>query len=348
MSMSVDARRFVVVGGGAIGGTLAAELAIAGVPVTLVERSAELVDQVRRNGMRLTGIGGNRLARIDRVVLPEELEGPVEVAAVAVRSRDTDSALDALLPHLGEQSRVVSVQNGWNALHFAERLGVERALACMVHMSCKMTEPGTITKLGVGEFHIGEVDAMARPETKRVAEQMSRGIDTRATPNVWGYIWAKQIYAATMPTNALVDVPARELYAQDWAKYILLAVMLEGIQAADAEGIELESFERFDAAALRVERVEDLPRAMAALPKGSTKGNSGPYQSIKSGRRTEVDSLNGELVRIGRRHGLDMTINARIVELIKDIEEGRRAMDWANARGLGQPARAFVEQVVNA
>lgn len=337
-------RHITIVGSGAIGGTFAAELTLAGAPLTVVERSEALVKEVRRSGMRLNGIGGDRTARFAWIVTPEEFDDPVDLAVIATRSHDTDAALDVLVPHLSDTSTVVSVQNGWNSVHIADRIGADRTLACMVHLSASMRELGVITKMGAGEFHIGEVDGVTRPGTAAVAEEFSLGVDTRAGGNIWGYIWAKQIYAATFPVNALVDVPADKLYANEWVQYILLGIILEGIQAADAEGIRLETFERFDAVALRATRPEDLSVAFAALPKGSTKGNSGPYQSLKRGERTGIDSINGAIVGFGQKHGFAMELNTRLISLIHDIEDGRRTMDWANVRSLEQPAREFVDR----
>jgi 2-dehydropantoate 2-reductase len=335
-------RPVTVIGAGAVGGTFAAELILGGVPVTVVDRSPSVVAAIRRDGLRLIGLGGDRCARPDRVLTPEELQGPVDLAVIATRSRDTDSALDVLVPSLSSSSTVVSAQNGWNALHIAERIGSERTLACMVHMSAWMGEPGVYSRLEAGELHLGEVDGVPRPSTAAVAAQLSRGIATRADGNIWGRIWAKQIYASTFPINALVDVPARELYALDWVKYILLGVILEGLQAAAAEGIRLEGFDRFDVAALHVRSLADLPRAFAALPQGSAKGNSSPYQSLKRGEPTGIEAINGKLVEFGRRHGLAMSLNGEILRLIGELEAGRRSMGWENVRSLAAPAREYV------
>ena len=109
-----------------------------------------------------------------------------------------------------------------------------------------------------------------------------------------------------------------------------------------AEGIRLESFDRFDAEALQVRSAADLPRAFAALPQGSAKGNSSPYQSLKRGEPTGIESINGKLVEFGRRHGLAMSLNGEILRLIGELEAGRLAMGWENVRSLEAPARQYV------
>jgi len=84
---------------------------------------------------------------------------------------------------------------------------------------------------------------------------------------------------------------------------------------------------------------------LANVPHGSAKGNSGIYQDIKvRHRKTEIEHLTGELVRIGRRHGLAMTLNGCIVDMIGELESGRREMGWDNLTALVEPARAYLRR----
>jgi 2-dehydropantoate 2-reductase len=336
-----------VIGGGGIGGPVAAALALAGETVTIVDKLPEHVDEIRRSGLRCDGVHGDRVARIERALLWEELAEPVDIAILAVKSRDTPDAIAALRPLLSEHSVVVSLQNGWNPDRIAAALGVERTIPAMVHMVGKYNGPGYVTQHSHGDLYLGEFSGPVTARVHDLARRLSAVTPAHATGNVWGYIWSKQIYGATMPTHALVDELASDIVKLDWVKTILLALILEGISVADAEGISLEPYERFEPAVMRVRDEAGLPAALEGLPKGSAKGHSGVWQDIKRGRPTEVEYLSGELVRIGRSHGLPMTVNAEVVRMVGEIERGRREMSFDNLRLLEKPAGEVVVRALS-
>lgn len=338
--------RITVVGGGAIGGALAASLALAGEEITLIDRSRAHIDAIRNSGLVLDGIQDRRVARLSRVLTPDELSDRLDLVLLAVKSQDTQDAVEAIRPWLHNGSVVVSLQNGWNARAIASRVGAERVIAAMVHMVAYCAEPGHVTRYANGDFYLGEIDGTCSDRVTQVAKRLSVAAPMHAVENVWGYIWSKQIYAATMPTNEVVDQPARDTYAHDWVKTILLAVIFEGIQVADAEHVRLEAYERFDPNVMRVTDEDGLPAAIAALPTGSSKGNSSGWYDLKQGRRTEVEHLTGELVRLGRRHGLPMAVVGGLVDTVLEIEAGRRTMALQNLEPLRTPAQALVAEVL--
>jgi ketopantoate reductase len=127
----------------------------------------------------------------------------------------------------------------------------------------------------------------------------------------------------------------------EWSKRIFIALMGEAVEAALAEGITLEKYEGRDPRVMLVRRKEDLPAALQALPAGSPKGNSGIWYDIKvRHRKTETEFVTGEVVRIGRNHGLPMLMNAQVAQMIKEMEEGQRSMSWDNLRSLEKLADA--------
>lgn len=338
--------RITVVGGGAIGGSIAASLALAGEEITLIDSSRAHVDAIRNSGLALDGIQGDRVARLSKVLTPDELSDRLDLVLLAVKSQDTRDAVEEIQPWLHDDSVIVSLQNGWNAKAIASRVGAERVIPAMVHMVAFCAQPGHVTRYANGDFYLGEMDGACSDRVVQVAKRLSVAAPMHAVDNVWGYIWSKQIYAATMPTNEVVDQPASETYAHDWVKTILLGVMFEGIQVADAEDVRLEAYERFDPAIMRVTDEDGLPAAMAALPTGSSKGNSSGWFDLKHGRKTEVEYLTGELVRLGRRHGLPMTLVGGLVDTVLEIEAGRRTMALQNLEPLRAPAQAVVAQVL--
>jgi 2-dehydropantoate 2-reductase len=342
--MSTETGRITVVGAGGIGANTAAALQLAGEDVQIIDANVAHVDAMRNDGLHVEGIRGAQWVTFDSVLTPSEWDSPADVVLLAVKSQHTADALQALVPRLRADSVVVSLQNGWNALTIAEAVGAGRTVATMLHVVGDFEAPGSVSRHTEGTVYLGELDGSTSPRVAALADRLSVAFPAVAVPNIWGYIWSKQVYGTTMPINALVDQPAQQTYEHDWVKAILLAVLSEGLDAAVAAGVTLEPYERFDPAAFTVDVAPpDAKALLANAPRGSAKGNSGIYQDIKvRHRKTEIEHLTGELVRIGRRHGLAMTVNGRIVEMIGELESGRREMGWDNLTALVEPARAYL------
>lgn len=332
-----------VIGAGGIGGTVVAFLGKAGEKVTVVDASLPHIEAIRASGLLVDGVLGDHRLRFEKALLPGELSGPLGLVILAVKSQHTDEALSTIKPLLAEDGAVVSLQNGLNERRIAEAVGPSRTIGAMVHMVADYVGPGHITRFTEGEFYIGELDGKITDRIRSIATLLSKATPTHVTNNIWGYLWAKQIYSCLLVATALVDAPSSEILKPEWCKRIFVALMGEAVEAALAEGVELEEYDCFNPRAMRVRRREDLVRAMEMLPKGSAKGNSGIWRDIKIRRcKTETDFLTGEVVRLGRRHGLPMTLNARIAEMVKEIEEGKRPMSWDNLRELEQDANAHL------
>jgi 2-dehydropantoate 2-reductase len=333
-----------IVGAGGIGGTIAAALTLAGDRVTVVDASVPHIEAIRTRGLHFDGIQGDHYVRFEQALLPAEWEAPAGVVLLAVKSQDTREALRVIAPRLHAGSVVVSLQNGWNPAVIADAVGADRTMAAMIHMVGNHEGPGHVRRYSEGTFHLGELSQTLTPRAVALAERLSAAVPTTATGNPWGFIWSKQICGTTKAATALVDERAADIVQRYWVTDILLALILEGIAAADAEGIRLEAYERLDPDVMRVSAAADLPAARAMLPKGSAKGNSGVWHDLKVRRRkTEVEYLSGELVRIGRRHGLPMAVNGRVVEMIAEIEAGIRLMAWDNLRELRSPAARVLD-----
>jgi 2-dehydropantoate 2-reductase len=336
--------RIAVVGAGGIGGIAAAELVRSGADVTLVDANRAHVEAIRSSGLQISGARGDFRVGLPSARLPDQWTGTVDAVLLAVKSQHTDAAVRTLLPHLSGTGTVVSLQNGWNAARIAALAGAQRTVAAMVHVVGSFESPGRVTRHTEGAVYLGELDGSRGPRTDELARLLAPAFPTHSVRNVLGYLWCKQVYGATMPVNALVDVPASQAYRLDWVRCVLLAVVGEALDAATAEGVVLEAYERFDPAAFRsAARAGRWAQCLDYLPRGSAKGNSGVWRDLRiHRRRTEIDHLTGELVRIGRRHGLPMRVNAQIADTIADIERGRRQMDWANLRALAGPAHAYL------
>lgn len=328
-------REITIIGAGGIGGTVATFLARAGEKVTVVDRSVPHIEAIRSNGLLVDGVLGEQRAAFRDVLLPEELKSPLGLVILAVKSHHTEEALASIEPLLSNNSAIVSLQNGLNERRIAEVVGKSRTIGAMVHMVADYIGPGHITRFTKGEFYIGELDGSETNRIQELASRLSQAVPTHTTTNIWGYIWSKQIYSCYLVATALVDAPSSEILGTESSKLIFLALLGEAVEVALAEGVKLEEYDGFDPKVLLVRSKADIPRALEMVPTGSPKGNSGIYLDIKVRRRkTEIEFLTGEVVRLGRKHNLPMAVNSKVFRMVKEIEEGQRPMSWDNLRSL--------------
>ena len=332
--------RVTVVGAGAIGGTIGALLQRAGTPVDLIQRPGPVFDALRERGLRVEGPDGAFDVRFAAVRSPEEDLGTLDLVLLAVKAHATEWAARLVAGHLADDGLVVTLQNGLTYDAAASVLGAERVIPAMVHLAAQRPEPGLV-RYAEGEIHIGEPDGRLSPRLARVARDLSAAAPAHATDNIWGFVCGKLAYSAMQCAQALVDATTAEVMAQPWVRPVCVAVQSEVADAARVSGVRMESYDRLDASVLPARSAADLDRALAMLPEGSARQNA--YgRDLERGVPGEVDYVCGAVARVGRAHGLPMTLNASITEMIHEIEDGRRERGWANLRGLEPAARAVL------
>jgi 2-dehydropantoate 2-reductase len=322
--------RFLVWGAGAIGGTMGACLARAGHDVTLVDTVDEHIDAINRSGLRITGPIMELTQRVPGFT-PEALTGQWNAIILATKAHHTDAATRALAPHLTADGCVISAQNGLNELVIADIVGAGRTVGAFVNFGADYIEPGVIHYGGRGAVVVGEIDGTLTSRVNAIRDAWL-DFDDRAiaTPNIWGYLWAKEAYGAMLFATALTNETIADALADLTYRELYIGLAREILAVAQARGVTLESFDGFDPAAY-------LPGAatgaagrslddLVAFNRRSAKTHSGIWRDLAVRKRsTEVDAQIGIVVTLGREAGVSTPLTARLVELIHDIEAGTRA-----------------------
>ena len=319
-----------IYGAGAIGGLLGAALARAGEDVLLVDKVAEHVEAMNRRGLRVSG-AEEFTVRV-RACLPADLRGPLGVTFLAVKSQDTDAALDVLAPKAGAETIVVSMQNGVNPPRIAARLTAERVVAAFVSYPADWQGPGHIEHGGLGDVWLGELDGRRSERLEMIRALVARVARAHATDNIYGYLWSKQIDCSLLFAQAVTDETMADVWGNPRYQPLMIALVSEGVAAAEAAGVRLETFGPFDPLKLRVPTPEAhaVLDGLAALWRTRVKVRSGPWRDLAVRRRpTEVDYMTGWVVDEGRRRGIAMPLNEALVRHVQEIEKGTRK------RGLG-------------
>ncbi|HEV2357486.1 MAG TPA: 2-dehydropantoate 2-reductase [bacterium] len=335
-----------VVGAGAIGGTIGAHLVRAGHDVLLVDAAGDHVEAINRDGLRLEGRETLtvRVPAVTPAGLAERLGNRrLGTVMLAVKAQHTEGALDMVAPLLGPDGYVVSMQNGLNERGIAARIGTRRTVGAFINFGADYHAPGLIMYGGPGALYLGELDGSLTPRVHALAEVMRTAFlpNTTVTRNIWGYLWGKMGYASMLFGTAVVDATMADVLGDPANEALLADLAGEVTRVADAEEVRCEGFDGYDPDAVRFRAPRDwagIRRSLAAMVehnRGSLKQKSGIWRDlVVRRRRTEVDSQIGEVVGIGRTHGLDLPLNVRLVEMIHDLEAGRRMMRPENLADL--------------
>lgn len=306
-----------VVGAGAIGLSLAALLWRAKRDVAIVARRRQLATLA--NGVEIRGVAGDfRVAPRVSASVPED----ADVVVFTVKTQDLPSALPLVtaFPH----ATVVAAQNGLAADALVEKaVGAERAVGCVTVYDAVQTGPAEVEIGRVGELLLGG------PRSASVAAALAPAILTRTTANLVGARWLKLILNVNNALCAATGLSLQELYEDPAMVRLSLRALKEGARVARAEGVRLEGNAWASPATVRLLTMLPEPLAVRALSRKARRVFRGKpilgstLQSLRQGKSTEVDFLNGEIVARGERRGVATPVNARLVRCVHEIEKGR-------------------------
>ncbi|MGR3695397.1 MAG: ketopantoate reductase family protein [Sagittula sp.] len=320
-------------GAGAIGGVIEAYLARAGHAVHMVDIVADHVEAMRTSGLRIEG-PVEEFTQVLPASTPGELTGIFDRIVLAVKAHHTAGALEQLLPHLSETGYVVSAQNGLNERVIAERIGAERTLGCFVNFGADWIGPGQILYGNRAAVAVGELDGRISARAQAVHTLLSI-VEPEAvlTDNIWGYLWGKMGYGSLLFCTALTPDSMSDAMARPEHRAAYEALGHEVMTLAAAEGVSPLGFNGFNPKAFLARDPEGMRVAMETMiahNRKTAKTHSGIWRDLAvRKRKTEVDAQIGIMVGLAERHGLKVPVLARMVELIHDIEDGRREQSAA-------------------
>ena len=327
----------LVVGAGAIGGYVGAKMALAGHEVTLVGRQP-LVDAVAARGLRLIEPGEEREIRDCRAVASAkeafQASRRYDLALFTVKTYDTQSAIDALRPCAQNVDRFLSLQNGVSGEELlAQAFGSEKVLAGTILNPVTIPEPGIVVLekrrggIGIASLRIGE---SASQQTSQLADQLRQaGFRTRVYADYRAMKWSKLLLNLIgNATAAILDLNTMEIFRDRRLFAIEIAALREAMRVARAQGIRFVNLPGYPvslfAAAVRTLPLSLLQPALIPLvAKG--RGSKMPSLHIDlwcGKRRSEIDELNGAVIRIGAQLKVPTPANTLLVTIFKDLQSG--------------------------
>ncbi|AKJ31836.1 ketopantoate reductase family protein [Caldimonas brevitalea] len=295
--------KIAVMGAGAVGCYYGGMLARAGHAVTLIGRPQH-VAAIRREGLWLDTQSFQARVELDASESPSAVAG-AQLVLFCVKSTDTESAGAQIAPHLAADALVLSLQNG---VDNAERLqaGLRQQVApAVVYVATEMAGPGHVKHHGRGELVIG-------PEAARddiVALFRAAGVPLQVSDNVVGALWAKLILnCAYNALSALAQLPYGRLVQGVGVEAVMADVVQECLAVAAAAGVDVPGDTR-----------EAVRRIALTMPTQF----SSTAQDLARGKPSEIDHLNGYVLRRGAALGVPTPVNRVLHTLVRLVEAGR-------------------------
>lgn len=312
-----------ILGAGAIGSALAALLSGTGVPVVLVGRKAQ-VDTIRNQGLRVRKLGGESHLAIDA---REGFTSPPGLVFVTVKTQDLASALASHRDGLAG-SVLVMCQNGLQSDGIAAAaVGADRVVGAVVDIHATALEPGIVDLHYPGPLVLGRPDGPVDDVVCGVAAVLRGAVPVSLSHNLVGARWFKLIVNLNNALPAILNLPMGEVFSHPPLARASVRAMREGIKVAEASGIRLQGLP--DVPRMTATLIQWLPlrgaAALAALKvrqvsrRGEVLGST--LQSIRRGRETEIDYLNGEVVRRGGSCSVPVPINTLLTRLVHEVRE---------------------------
>ena len=311
-----------VVGAGAIGALVSGYLSKAGVEVTLVGRDRDIA-AIGAGGLVIGGVRGEMTVPVRVKNEPEKGAGLV---VLAVKTQDMAVTLSENAGALKE-SQVLTVQNGVRAGELlTEFVPPERMVSSIVMFGATYLEPGRVTHNFEGDWIIGRPDGSRDRGITEIGDTLGKAFNVHVTESIRGMKWLKLFLNMNNCLPALVGKSMQETFASLSMCRIAMRLWREALEVTGRAGIEPASLPDFPVARLRKLAGMPLDEAskiyggiMTGLSKEPLYGSI--LQSIKRGCPSEIDYLNGEIVRLGDEVGEPAGLNKRVVEMVHEVEK---------------------------
>lgn len=292
--------KIAVMGAGAVGCYYGGMLARAGHEVTLIAR-AHHAEAVNAQGLLLETQAFAQRVRVAAGTDASAVRG-AQWVLVCVKSTDTESAGRALAPHLAEGAVVLSLQNGVDNAERLQAVIGRPVIPAVVYVATEMAGPGHVRHHGRGELVIAP-----SPTSADIATTLgAAGVPVQISDDVAGALWAKLVLnCAYNALSALTNLPYGPLVAREGIARVMDDLVAECLAVAAADGVRIPG---------------EVPASVRRIAQTMPAQFSSTAQDLRRGRRSEIDHLNGYVVRRGEASGTPTPVNRCLHALVKALE----------------------------
>ena len=316
--------KIAVIGAGAIGSIIGALLFKSGEGVTLIGRKAH-VEAINRNGLILEGESGKTTIQVKAA---ENLDFKPDLVLLTVKAQDVVSSVRKVQTLLSN-TRVVTMQNGVRSDdEVAGLLGKDNVISVVVLFNGEFLEPGKASyskALSKTALLIGEPFGVSANPLESLSALFNEAVPTEISEDIRGAHWTKLLQNLNNAVPAATGLPVQEVNQYPQIRELNIKLMIEGLEVVKKTGIKTAPIPGFSLSL--IETMAKMPLAesssmmksiIESLGKRPILGST--LQSIKRGKITEIDYLNGEIVNLGKKRRIPTPANSLIVELVHQVE----------------------------
>lgn len=323
--------RIGIIGAGAIGGNIGGMLTLAGHDVTLADQWPEHVEAMKKSGLKMTWLAGEKTAKVRALHLHElqSVNEPFDYAFISVKSYDTEWATWLAKGCVKPDGAFVSAQNGINDERIGAIAGRDRTLGCVVTISAGMYEPGHVIRTDTNQvgFEIGELNGSDSRRSHDLAAIMSSVAETHATTNLLGLRWSKlMVNSMANALAGLTGYGAAQVRTIPEVRRVSIQLGAEAVRVAKALGYRLDPVMGISPEAIvdaaEGRNVEQVEMKLMESAKRNPGGRPSLGQDVLKGRRTEIDYLNGYVAGQGRKAGVKTPYSDKIVAIVHSLGVG--------------------------
>jgi 2-dehydropantoate 2-reductase len=312
----------LIVGTGAIGGTLAARMTGEVQRVVALDANREHVERLRDPGLTLDRLDESVQVRLEAYTSVDEIEGEFDFALISVKA----PAIEAALTPLVERDMVnsyVSLGNGVVHDRISAIVGAERLLVGTVELGATNLGPGHVRQTTINPFVIGELDGSIRDRTRALARVLEPVDEVRVTDNIAGQLWSKLLVNSALSGLGVAGgCTYGEVAAHPEGREAIFEVWREGYELGMAQGLSLETVLGISPSELASSDAGERSAALEIVIGHAGATRASMLQDIDRGVRTEVDVINGGVVSTARMIGAYAPLNASVVEIVQEYERG--------------------------
>lgn len=300
--------KIVIIGPGAMGCLLAAFLSKSKEEIWLLDYKKDRAAKIEQSGIILEGVPGNLQIK-PKCSSDVNIVGPADLVILCVKSYDTKKAIVDAKALIGENTSVLTLQNGIGNIEIiAEIIGNDKVIAGVTNLGVTLLDIGKVKLAGKGETVIGRLDGKMTAMMRSIREIFNKvGLETKISRDIKGLLWSKLII--NVGINALTAITRLNngrLMEFEGTRRIMREAVTEAIRVAKRKRIKLTS---------------DDPLAKVEAVSEATAANiSSMLQDILHKKRTEIDFINGVIVRQGQELRIPVPVNQMLVDLVKTIE----------------------------
>jgi 2-dehydropantoate 2-reductase len=334
--------RIAVMGAGSLGTVVGAMLTRAGLDVSMVDANREYVAALNQKGSKVVGMLD--ITQPVRALTPDGMEGIYDLVVYLVKVFYDEQALPQVLPHLGADSLLITLQNGIPEERVAAFIGRERTLGGAVMWAAELLEPGVSRMTSDPdqmEYEIGELDGRVTERIKRVKSVLDHAGTAKINENLPGLRWTKLLVnVGYSGMSTMLGVAAGEILDNDKASDAVIHIMIETILTARALGIKMEPLRGMDPGIILDLARQDMGSLRAILKNTGADfrdSKASMLQDLEKGLPCEVEGLNGYLAELASKTGVAAPVNDQVTRFIREIQEGKRAYQFSNLDLLELP-----------